>query len=258
MSWCEYFFTYLPQDISWGPLPVSWPGEVRGLCSPRGRKESDTTEGLSLCCVLVAPQSLWVPCPAAEVLELLLQKCPQGGSTSCPNLALGATRALEKLGFLIYKLVCHVPEKAWGLCLCTFTPLPFIPGWIWTPIKSLSWVGCHPWKWKWSHSVESDSLRPHGLYVAHEAPLSMGFSRQEYWSRLPFPSPGDLPNSGTEPVILRGVLSKEAGVGIRITWRPAGFSKLLQPRGYTLLRAWVSSSRAHLGMETVLPAEGTW
>ena len=30
--------------------------------------------------------------------------------------------------------------------------------------------------------------------VAHQAPLSMGFFRQEYWSRLPFPSPGDLPN----------------------------------------------------------------
>ena len=29
--------------------------------------------------------------------------------------------------------------------------------------------------------------------VAHQAPLSMGFSRQEYWSGLPFPSPGDLP-----------------------------------------------------------------
>ena len=35
--------------------------------------------------------------------------------------------------------------------------------------------------------------------VARQAPLSMGFSRQEYWSRLPFPSPGDLPDSRTEP-----------------------------------------------------------
>ena len=32
--------------------------------------------------------------------------------------------------------------------------------------------------------------------VAYQAPLSMGFSRQEYWSGLPFPSPGDLPNPG--------------------------------------------------------------
>ena len=32
-----------------------------------------------------------------------------------------------------------------------------------------------------------------------QAPLSTGFSRQEYWSELPFPSPGDLPDPGTEP-----------------------------------------------------------
>ena len=35
--------------------------------------------------------------------------------------------------------------------------------------------------------------------VAHQAPPSMGFSSQEYWSGLPFPSPGDLPNPGIEP-----------------------------------------------------------
>ena len=35
--------------------------------------------------------------------------------------------------------------------------------------------------------------------VDHQAPLSMGFSRQEYWSGLPFPSPGDLPDPGIEP-----------------------------------------------------------
>ena len=35
--------------------------------------------------------------------------------------------------------------------------------------------------------------------VAYQAPLSMGFSRQEYWSGLSFPSPGDLPNSGIKP-----------------------------------------------------------
>ena len=35
--------------------------------------------------------------------------------------------------------------------------------------------------------------------ISHQAPPSMGFSRQEYWSGLPFPSPGDLPNPGIEP-----------------------------------------------------------
>ena len=47
-----------------------------------------------------------------------------------------------------------------------------------------------------SHSITSNSCNP---TVAHQAPLSMGFSRQECWSELPFPSPGDLPNPGIEP-----------------------------------------------------------
>ena len=42
--------------------------------------------------------------------------------------------------------------------------------------------------------------------VAHQAPLSMGFSRQEYWSELPFPLPGDLSDSGIE---LASLLSPE-------------------------------------------------
>ena len=36
--------------------------------------------------------------------------------------------------------------------------------------------------------------------VAHQASLSLGFSRQEYWNRLPCPPPGDLPDPGVEPV----------------------------------------------------------
>ena len=43
------------------------------------------------------------------------------------------------------------------------------------------------------------TLRPNGLYIDHYDPLSMEFSRQEYWSGLQFPSPGDLPNPGIEP-----------------------------------------------------------
>ena len=38
--------------------------------------------------------------------------------------------------------------------------------------------------------------------VAHQAPLSRGFCRQDYWSGLPCPSPGDLPNSGLKPASL--------------------------------------------------------
>ena len=46
-------------------------------------------------------------------------------------------------------------------------------------------------------SVVSDSVTP--WTVARQAPLSMGFSRQESWSGLPFPSPGDLPGPGIKP-----------------------------------------------------------
>ena len=49
-------------------------------------------------------------------------------------------------------------------------------------VKSLSRVGLFATLWT----------------VAYQAPPSMGFSRQEYWSGLPFPSPGDLPDSGIE------------------------------------------------------------
>ena len=55
---------------------------------------------------------------------------------------------------------------------------------------------------------ESESLIAHSCLtlcnlmdysLACQAPLSIKFSRQEYWSGLPFPSPGDLPNPGIEP-----------------------------------------------------------
>ena len=60
-------------------------------------------------------------------------------------------------------------------------------------------------KWSKSHSIVSHSLWPHELYrpwnsPAHKLPLyPQGFSRQEYWSGLPCPPLGDLPNPGIEP-----------------------------------------------------------
>ena len=50
------------------------------------------------------------------------------------------------------------------------------------------------------------------LTVAFQTPLSMGFSRQEYWSRLPFPSPGDLPDpeiKSSSPVLQADSLPTE-------------------------------------------------
>ena len=80
-------------------------------------------------------------------------------------------------------------------------------------VKSLSRVRlCHPWT------------------VAHQTPPSMGFSRQEYWSGLPFPSPGDLPDPGIEP--RSPTLQADAS-----TSAPPGTYKLKKENGY--LRAYL-------------------
>ena len=57
------------------------------------------------------------------------------------------------------------------------------------------------------HTVVVSVLSRAELFVPpwaadHQAPLSMRFSRQEYWSGLPSPTPGDLPNSGIKPMSL--------------------------------------------------------
>ena len=74
--------------------------------------------------------------------------------------------------------------------------------------------------WEWVQLVIVvivKSLSPVPLFatpwtVAYQALLSMGFSRQECWSRLPFPSPGDLPNPGIElgsPALQADTLTSE-------------------------------------------------
>ena len=59
-------------------------------------------------------------------------------------------------------------------------------------------VSCRAMPSSFSHVQLFATLRT----VAHQAPLSMGFSRQEYWSGLPCPPPGDLPDPGIETVSL--------------------------------------------------------
>ena len=61
------------------------------------------------------------------------------------------------------------------------------------------WMKYGYWWW-FSHLPTCIPLLVTLWTVASQAPPSMGFPRQEYWSGLPFPSPGDLPNPGTEPM----------------------------------------------------------
>ena len=58
--------------------------------------------------------------------------------------------------------------------------------------------GTHPQFTK-GQSLSHVLFFPTPWTVVHQALASMGFPRQEYWSGLSFPSPGDLPNPGTEP-----------------------------------------------------------
>jgi len=61
--------------------------------------------------------------------------------------------------------------------------------------------------------------------VAHQAPLSLGFLRQEYWRRLPFPPPGDLPDPGMELT----TPASPALAGKFFTTEPSGKPKQLYP-----------------------------
>ena len=65
--------------------------------------------------------------------------------------------------------------------------------------------------------------------IAHQAPLSMGFPRQEYWSGLPCPSPGDLPNPGVEPISLMSPALAGRFFTTSTTWEALGttFKKIL-------------------------------
>ena len=86
-----------------------------------------------------------------------------------------------------------------------------VPGWTyserqgWNDLKQ-SLSSC--WACVRAKSLQSCLTLCDPWTVAHQAPLSMGFSMQEYRSRLPSPPPGDLPNPGTEPTALTSQVYK--------------------------------------------------
>ena len=72
--------------------------------------------------------------------------------------------------------------------------------------------------------------------VAHQAPLSMGFSRQEHWSGLPFPPPGDLPDPGIEPASLAAPVLAGGFFTTSATWE--AFAKVYQSVHILARRYW--------------------
>ena len=79
----------------------------------------------------------------------------------------------------------------------------------------------------------SDSLRPYGQTIAFQVPLSMGFSKQKYWSGLPCPPPGNLPNPG--PPHRRWILYHRSHQGSPriLEWVIYPFRGSSQPRNRT-------------------------
>ena len=114
---------------------------------------------------------------------------------SLPGSSLGISYFLEEISSLFHFIVflCFfalITEEGflispcYSLELCIQMGISFLFSFAFkVKVKSLScvWLFATPWK------------------VTYQAPQSMGFFRQEYWSGLPFPSPGDLPNPGIEP-----------------------------------------------------------
>ena len=96
-------------------------------------------------------------------------------NTTMLKLAKWLWRGRE-IGLSGFRFPCVTDKLCDNGKLIDFSELPFA--------QSLSWVWLFVSPW---------------TTVAHQAPLSLGFPRQEYWSRLPFPSPGDLPDQGIEP-----------------------------------------------------------
>ena len=91
----------------------------------------------------------------------------------------------------------------------------------------------------------SYSLWPHGPTL-----LSMEFSRQEYWSGLPFPSPGDLPNPGIQPASLESFVLAGRFFTTRATWEaPHPHKSLLHTNKFSSI--WLLSYRISkfLGLE---------
>ena len=66
--------------------------------------------------------------------------------------------------------------------------------------------------------------------VARQAPLSMGFSRQEYWSALPCPPPGHLPDSGFEPVSLMSPALADRFFTTSAIWKTQNLLSFTQPQ----------------------------
>ena len=148
------------------------------------------------------------PCFQQEELSVsfLISICPYNDIQSSPSIHVGLVLGPPSLLPRLLPANIRIPE----------CPSPLIKCCSWLSVSvggfTLAESTNHEWEagiWRashndlstcavLSHSVMSDSET--SWTVAHQAPLSMGFSRWDYWSGLSRPSPKGLPNPGTEPM----------------------------------------------------------
>ena len=74
--------------------------------------------------------------------------------------------------------------------------------------------------------------------VARQAPLSMGFSRQEYWSGLPFSPPGNLPSPGIEPTLLTSPLLADGFFTTSASWEALSYVRSLNNLEFIFVYVW--------------------
>ena len=85
--------------------------------------------------------------------------------------------------------------------------------------------------------------------AAHQAPLSMGFSKQNYCSGLPFPFPGDLPNPGIEPTSLASPTLAGGFLPISVTWEDQHTSSVQSlSRVQLFATPWTAACQASLSI----------
>ena len=208
----------------WYPTPVLLPGKSHGQrslvgCSPWGRGESDTTEQLhfqfSLSCIgegngnplqcscLENPRdggAWWAALSGVAQSRTRLKRL---SSSSSSILYWCSSFWLTSLNMIISAAAAKSLQSCATLCDPTDgtpsgSPVPGI-----LQARILEWVAIsfsNAGKWKVKvKSLSRVRLPATPWTAAHQAPLSMGFSRQEYWSGWLLPSPGELPDPEREP-----------------------------------------------------------
>ena len=114
------------------------------------------------------PQEIFILVNVNNRHQTSIQKFSEQSSL-CASLRVGSREKFYQWHVFHKYLVYKKPHGSFILCVCA-------------QLVTCVWLFATPWT------------------VAHQTLLSMVFSRQEYWSGLPFPTPGDLPNPGIKPM----------------------------------------------------------